>query len=184
MVLALEVVDVLVVRVEALGRTLERPAAYRVIAQEVGVLRGAFPLAGVRRDGVAYLGEGRRVGTPDANSGVDLAGREVQVESGRVGGLSRLVAEVHRRLRLVRTLVLREPHVAVDAEHRASVGPRVRYEPRADGVQARLEVLNEPQQRFLNVQLVTALVGLEPLTVVVRPQLEQELEELRGEVCL
>ena len=149
-----------------------------------GSLADALPLAGVGGDGVSYLGERRGVGVPDADARVDLAGGEVQVESGRVGRPPGLVAELYRRLRLVGTLVLREAHVPVDAEHGAAVGPRVGDEARADGVQARLEVLDELQDRLLDVPFVPALVGLEPLTVVVRPQFEQELEEFRGEVRL
>ena len=74
MVLALEVVDVFVLRVEALGRTLERLAADGELAQEVGGLRGALPLAGVGGDGVSYLGERRGVGMPDADASEDLPG--------------------------------------------------------------------------------------------------------------
>ena len=46
------------------------------------------------------------------------------------------------------------------------------------------EVLNETEERFFHIPLVTVLVCFEPLSVIVGSQVEQKLEELRCEVSL
>src|SRR5204862_79426 len=83
---------------------------------------------------------------------------ELEVEAGRVHILAAGVAEVKRGVRLVRALVLREAHVAVDAEERLRVGDDVRR----DGVEARRERLHEAQARRAQVLLVAGPVLLEP----------------------
>src|SRR5437879_13207665 len=85
-------------------------------------------------------------------------------------------------LRLVRALVRREPDVPVDAGERPAERPGVRDEVRADLLQQRPGVANEPQARFLNGRLVSFVVLREPLFVVVLRQVTEEREELGGEV--
>jgi hypothetical protein len=61
------------------------------------------------------------------------------------------VSEVHAGVGLERRLVLREPGVAVDAEHRAAVAPRVGAQVRADLLQPVAHVLDERQRRIEHV---------------------------------
>ena len=140
----------------------------------VGVLGDPSP------DGVSGL----RVGVPDPAAGEHVARRQVQVEAGRVGLLGPLVAEVDARLRLVRRLVLGEARVAVDAEQRAALAPRVGHQVRADVGQSEPEVLDEGERGLEQVVLVAALVRVEPLAVVVGLQLAQEGEQLGPELAV
>jgi hypothetical protein len=72
----------------------------------------------------------------------------------------------------------------VDPEERAAARPRVGHEVRADPLQQRPKVGDEPQERLPNGQLIPISIRLEPLPSVVLSQLPQEPEELRTEVGL
>ena len=165
------------------GRFSELPVNSKA-SRKAGGLGRALPPLGIRCDAVADPAQCRGVGPPQPDSGKHLVGRQVEVEAGSVGRLAHLVAELSGGLRLVWALVLGEPHVAVDAEHGAAVGARVGHEVLADRLQLGTEVGDELEQGLLHVLLVPTLVVLEPCTVVVGSQLEQELEEVGSEVRL
>src|SRR5215469_2128669 len=76
-------------------------------------------------DLVAYLAErlGRR--HPQAPTEEDFVRRKMHVEARRMRVPAERVAKMTGRVFLVGPLVLGESHVAVDAEHRAAVGPRI-----------------------------------------------------------
>src|SRR5213079_138252 len=76
---------------------------------------------------------------------------------------------------LVRALVPRESDVTVDAEHRAAL------EVTADRAQPRPHLGDEAEKGLAHERLVASLMLPEPLTVVVLPELPQELEQLGGE---
>src|SRR5207244_13328426 len=92
------------------------------------------------------------------------------------------LAEIHSDLQNVRTLVRREPDVAVDAGQRSAERLGVRNDVGADLLQPLAGVANEPQARFLDGLLVAFLVLREPFLVVVLRQLAEERKEFRGEV--
>ena len=99
----------------------------------------------------------------------------MQVEAGRVRVLALLVAEVQPDVRLVGRFVLGEPDVAVDAEQRTTLGPRVGAEVRADLHQVRPEIDDEAQRRLPHLGLVAGLLLVEPVAVVVSFEVGQEL---------
>ena len=55
---------------------------------------------------------------------------------------------------------------------------------RADRLQFGAEVLDEALQRPLDVLLVAVFVGLEPVAVVVLPQVQQKLEQFGPEMAV
>src|SRR5437868_5006698 len=68
----------------------------------------------------------QRPGFPSPQTaGADLARREVHVEARPLHVLSQRMAEAAGRMLPVRTFVVREAHIAVDAEHRAGIRPRI-----------------------------------------------------------
>src|SRR5437588_10872717 len=81
-------------------------------------------------------------------------------------------------VRLVRRLVLREPHVAIDPERRAY---RVGGERDAGGSEALVEGDAEGLERLLQQPLVVCLSWLEPGAVVVLGKLSEELDGLGPE---
>src|SRR2546426_5541868 len=92
------------------------------------------------------------------------------------------VPEMDSDLRLVRALVRREPDVPIDAGERPAERLGIGDEIRADLLEPRPGVANEPQARFLHRVLVTFLVLREPFFAVVLRQVTEEPEEVRGEV--
>ena len=92
--------------------------------------------------------------------------------------LAELVAEMAGGMLLVRTLVFREAHVAIDAEHRAAIGPRIGDEMLRDFLEARRHRPDELAHRRLHGFLEALLVLLEPWAIVVRLQLAEEREEI------
>src|SRR6059036_339114 len=135
-------------------------------------------------DPIANHLQGRRVGMPDSRMGHRLARGHVEIVAGRHFLRPRRlrVPEVDPDLRLVRTLVRREPDIAVDAGQRSAKRLRVRDDIGTDLLQAWSGVPNESQARLLHGLLVAFLVLREPLFVVVFRQLAEEREELGGEV--
>src|SRR6266566_4207929 len=115
---------------------------------------------------------------------VALAGGQVEIVAGRHLLRPRClrVPEVDSDLHLVRTLVRREPDVAVDAGQRSAERLGVRNDVGADLLQPLAGVANEPQARFLDGLLVAFLVLREPFLVVVLRQLAEERKEFRREV--
>src|SRR2546422_1731682 len=85
-------------------------------------------------------------------------------------------------LGLVRALVRREADVPVDAGWRTAEWFGFRDKKRANLLQPRSGVANEPQARFLHGVLVAFLALREPLFVVALRQVTEEPEEVRGEV--
>src|SRR5215207_4279130 len=109
---------------------------------------------------------------PDTRAEKDALQLQMQVQAGRLGLGGTGVAEVDPDMRLVRRLVLREPGVAIDAKQGLPVGDEVRR----DLWKAVADVLDEGQRRLLDVLLVAALVGLEPVALIVGLQVAEELE--------
>jgi hypothetical protein len=133
-------------------------------------------------DGVAHGGGGGRVGMPQAAAAEDLVGLKVEVETGGVHVFAGGVAEVQAGVGLVGRLVFCEARVAVDAEDRAAVGPRIGDEVRTDLAEVGREVDDELDQRLAHVALEARPVLLEPVAVIVLLQLAQEVEEGGTEV--
>src|SRR5436309_223548 len=103
---------------------------------------------------------------------------EVQPGTSLLGLTTDLVARVAvpkpaRRVGLVRRLVLREPDVAIDAEHRAlGVARDLRREPRKPDV----HFLDQRTHRIADVVLITLALRLEPRLVVVPGEAAQKGE--------
>jgi len=119
---------------------------------------------------------------PHTDACENLARLQVEVEARSVHLLSHAVPEVHRSLGFIRALVLGESHVPVDTEDRATHGPGVGHEVRADANQARREFGDEVQERATNVRLIADLVGLKLLAIIVQAELCHELKELWAEL--
>ncbi len=181
-VLALQVADQGVIRVEASRRPLQRVAAELESIGEVGLGRRRHPgvtvLGHVMADGVGHLA----LRVPDSGAHEALPGLEVQVEAGGVGVVPALVAEVHAGVGLVGRLVAAEPGVALDAEQRAAHRAGIGHEVGRDRVEAFREVGDEVECRLAHRRLVSGLVGVEPLAIVVRGKVLQEGEQRRGEM--
>src|SRR6266566_734622 len=89
-----------------------------------------------------------------------------------------LVPKPARRVRLVRRLVLGEPDVAIDPEHRAlRVARDLRREPR----QPHVYFLDQRAHRIADVVLVALAMRLEPRLVVVPGEATQKGERGGGE---
>src|SRR5581483_2115736 len=99
-------------------------------------------------------------------------GLEVKVEAGsvRVFGTD---AEADADVSLVRALVVREAHIAIDAEQRRL---RVATQMRADPMKRFGGVEHETDARFFDDRLVLCLVLLEPLATIVALQAGQKIE--------
>ena len=83
---------------------------------------------------------------------------------------------------LVRSLVVGEARIAIDAEHRAAAGARIGAKMRTDLRQRFGEVADQAQERIARGFLVTRLVRREPLAIVVAGQLAQEAETVGGDI--
>jgi hypothetical protein len=88
--------------------------------------------------------ERRGVRVPEPAAAERLAGSEVKVEARRVGvPTGPAVRELGADVGLVRALILREPNVSVDAEHRATDRTRVGAEVGTDSLESRSQVGDE-----------------------------------------
>ena len=147
---------------------------------EALVVNDLLPGGGLRGDRGADLQKRVGIGHPETSADEHLLGREMHIEARRVDVAAEAVAELAGAMLLVRTFVLREAHVAVDAEHRAAIGPRIGDELLADAGEMRRHRGNEIRHRSLDGFSEAALVGLEPRAIVVRLELAEEREELLG----
>lgn len=137
-----EVADERMLLVVAARRTLELRAAELEAGDRLPPARGR------RHDAVADPRERVGLGPPHAARHEHAPRLEVEVETGAVDVLARvLVAEMAGGVRLVRALVLGEARVAVDAEQRPADRPRIGHHRAADLAEPRSEVVDEPQQR-------------------------------------
>src|ERR1700722_3335223 len=122
----LDVFDEGVFRSEPAWRTDERLAAHSAeIFCERLIREQLLPPRGFRRDTIADLCQSIGWRHPQSAAKEYLAWREMHVETGRMRVLAECVAEMAGGMLLVRTFVLREAHVAIDAEHGAAVRPRI-----------------------------------------------------------
>ncbi len=119
---------------------------------------------------------------PHAGASEGSATIDVEVESGRVGIFSQLVPELDADEGLVRGLILREPRVSVDSEHRTADRPRIRPEVFAQRLQVGPEVGDEPDGGIPDVILVAVFILVEPLPCVVFREVLQEGERRLREV--
>src|SRR5262249_54192790 len=92
--------------------------------------------------------------------------------------LFRLEREEESRVGLVGRLVAAEPGVTVDPQQRAARGVRVGGEMRADRPKPGGDGGDESQQRIAPLAEGPVLVLVEPLAVVVAPELAEEAEEV------
>ena len=165
-----------VVRSEAARSPLEALPVQAAVALPVA-RRGKNPAQFVRgcRDLGADAAQGFWRRSVDATSYQQLVGREVEIEPGARVALQPCGREHRSRVRLVGILVLGEADIAVDAVDRLArvdaVPGRVLFDREAD-FQHQLE------QRAPHELFVVRLAGLEPVSVVVLPQLAQELAGL------
>src|SRR3954467_9166556 len=124
--LALEVFDERMFRVEA-ARWARQPLA--LYASEFVCERLAAdclaPGCGFFCNGGAHLAQRPGFRVPQTAAEKHLARREVHVEARCVHVLAQRMAEMTGGMLLVRTLVMGKTHVAVNAEHRAAVRPRI-----------------------------------------------------------
>src|SRR5215469_9344077 len=90
------------------------------------------------------------------------------------------MAEMAGGMLLVRPLVLRETHVAIDAEHRAAVRPGVGGEALRDFGKPGRHCGDESAHRRLHAVAEALLVRFEPWPLVMRLQLAKKCEEIFG----
>src|SRR4029453_13030087 len=89
--------------------------------------------------------------------------------------------EEEPRVGLVGGLVAAEPRVAVDAKEQAARGMRVGGEMRADRPEPGADRGDEAQQRVAHLGEVAVLVLVEPLAIVVAPELAEEAKEIASD---
>src|SRR5262249_32637814 len=107
-----------------------------------------------------------------------FAWRKMHVEAGRVHVASQPMPELACGMLLIRTFVLGKPHVAMDAEHRAAMRPRIGNEFAANLRKRARHRRNEIRHWRLDDGAEALLVGFEPGAVVVRFQVAEEGEEV------
>ena len=155
---------------------------------EPGLLERRPDSIGVLHDGPPERIEAGLLGHPHAAADVHLAGLEVEVAAVPVGGAIGLdqaavgralePREARPEVRLVRRLVLREARVAVDPEDRAlGIGE----ERDVAGRQALRQRGDQRLDRFLEQPLVVGLARVEPVALVVRREVGQEVDGLGPE---
>src|SRR6185437_13134077 len=88
------------------------------------------------------------------------------------------VGKIGAEIGLVRALVERKAHVAVDAKHRS---PRIRVDGHLRLSQSRREVGGQQLQRREQLALVRRLSRLKPGAIVILLELAQKLQRLRRE---
>jgi hypothetical protein len=107
-----------------------------------------------------------------------LARREVHVEARCVHVLAQRMAEVTGGMLLVRTLVMGKTHVAVNAEHRAAVRPRIGGELFRNPPQLRRHCGDECAHRHLNRVAEAGFVCLEPDAFIVQFQFPKKRKKI------
>src|SRR4051794_4196458 len=110
------------VAVEARRRALERFSAEPEALRERRRLADLAPAPRLGGDAGADGVQDVAVGVPEAARHEDAVRFQIEIEAGSVDVARLRVAELDADVRLVRRLVLGEPHVAVDAEQRAAGG--------------------------------------------------------------
>ena len=180
-VLALQLLDERVLRVEPPGRPLQRVAvAVEALAERRGI--DHHPEAPrIVGDRLADPGEGRGLGVPDAETCEGALRLEVQIEDRGVDVPGVLVKETNPHVGLVGRLIFREADVSLDAEERPAHGSGDRHELLADLPEMGLEIGDELERRLLHGPLVSGLVGQEPVPIVVALQIPHVGEQLGGQ---
>src|SRR5262245_73887 len=174
---ALEVSDERVVGIEAARRAPQRV----LVVRESDAAR-ALPFRWLRDNPRADGVEGVGAGMPHPCPHEHLAGRQVQIVARRIRVLLRLEGEEESRVGLVRRLVAAEPGVPVDTQQRAACGVRVGGGMGADWSETGRDRGDEAEQWVSHLDDVTVLVGVEPLAVVVAPELAEEAKEVAADV--
>src|SRR5262249_24615017 len=113
---------------------------------------------------------------------VNLALGPLKSVARRIRVVLLLEGEEESRVGLVGRLVAAEPGVPVDAQQRAARGVRVGREMRADRSETGPDRGDEAEQWVTHLGDVTVLVGVEPLAVVVAPELAEEAKEVAADV--
>src|SRR5262249_38240596 len=142
-------------------------------AREVFTIRGALPLGRFRRDRGAHFEERIGLGHPQSAAEKDLSRSKVNVQARSMGVPSQAVAEVAGGMFLIRTSVARETAVAIDAEHRAPIGPGIGDELLAHALKMRRHRAYEFRHRTLDGGSEALLVGLEPGPLIVLLELAE-----------
>src|SRR5439155_23080143 len=104
-----------------------------------------------------------------------------QIVPGRLDARTRGEPEREPAVGLVGRLVARETRVPIDPEQGAR-RPSVGHDVRADPGELRPDRRDEGQERVAHLGQVALLVRVEPLAVVVSPQLLEKAKELTGHV--
>src|SRR5215831_4423244 len=169
-ILALQVCQQRVLRVVPVRVALERVTAQAASGAEGLGGDDALPALRMRHDGIANLRERVLVRMPHTAGDKHRPRLEVQVKARGMGIAASFVAKMCSSVRLIRTLVLGEAHIAMDAKQRATIGASVGNEAWADLPQAWPKVSDEMQHGIAYFPPIALLVGLKPLTVVVTVQ--------------
>lgn len=172
----LEVVDKLMI-----GRKAARWALELAGIVPVKKFADSAPLRRARDNGIPHLEQGGRLGMPQAGRGETSAGLKVEIKAGRVD-IFAAMGEAHGDMRFVRTLVMGESRVTVDAKHGASRGAGIGDEMRRKFRQGYCKVGDETQDRLAHARFPFVLVGLEPLALIVALEATEKLEKLGSEV--
>jgi dihydrofolate reductase len=175
--------DVEVFQLEIVGERMLRIVPGRDALERVP-LNGeagahASPFGGALHDPLPNELQAVSIRVPQTSTRKGLPRRQVEIETRRMSVAAALhVWKMGADVGLVRALVLREPHVAVNAEHRSADGPRVGSEVGIDGLQRLGEVADEAQDRRFDIPFVALFVGLEPVPAVVTLEFGQKPKEI------
>src|SRR5262249_19474896 len=169
-ILALQVCQQRVLRVVPVRVALERVTAQAASGAEGLGGDDALPALRMRHDGVANLRERVLVRMPHTTGDKHRPRLEVQVKARGMGIAASFVAKMCPSVRLVRTLVLCEAHIAMNAKQRATIGASVGNEVRADLPQAWPKVTDETEHGIAHLPPIALLVDLKPLAIVVTVQ--------------
>src|ERR1700726_900913 len=119
---------------------------------------------------------------PDTRTEEYVSRFQVKVEAGRVNVMAHHVRKACRGMRLVRPLIQRKAHIAINAKHRATNRTRVGDKLRANLLQPRSEIHDESDDWFAHVAFVARPILLEPFAPVVAFQFLEELKQVGLEV--
>src|SRR5262245_25405686 len=174
--LALEILDERMVGIEPARRALEA----RLVVRETDS-SGLLPATRIPHDRLADRAEGVGARMPEARAHEDPPGLQVQVVAGGLEVPRGLETEVDPDVGLVGRLVAAEARVAIDPHQRAPVRSRVDRDVTAKPRERRRERADQRQHRIAHLGQIAVLVLVEPLAVVVTPELAEKREDVAGD---
>src|SRR5262249_32587705 len=183
-VLALDVFDKRVSRVVTGWRPLQRFAC-RAACCAKGSTRGrSAPPFGISGDLVSKFFERLGLGLPNSAADHAVAWFEMEVICRSCPGLSLGMPKVCGGMGFVRTFVLREANVPIDAHERTSVGSRISDEIRIDLFETWRQIGDQSQEWHPHVIFVAPLVRKKPLPLVVELEVLEKSEQARPEITV